>query len=155
MSASKAPVFRSTMFALIKTALAAQVGVEITYGSIPTSGADDFILIRSITKRGDFASLGAGSLKEFLDLDIIISCARGGDDTVASTGQSTQQIASERAWALLALIEARVRTDITLGIAQPFWVIVAKAQEIETTPDESVTGREAEITVTFTAETRI
>lgn len=153
MSASKAPVFRSTMFALVKTALAAQVDVEIAYGSLRTSDSADCVLVRSVIKRGDFASIGAGSLKEFLDLELLISCERGGDDVV--NGVPTQQTASERAWALLALIEARVRTDITLGITQPFWVLAAKAQEIETQEDDAYAGRFTDLAVTFSAETRI
>lgn len=153
MSASKAPVFRSTMFALIKSALAAQTTVQITYGSVPASLPDDFVLIRPVTKRSNFANIGAGTLDEYLDLPVVISCFRGGDDITG--GLPTQQISSERAWALLALIEARVRTDITLGIAQPFWVIQSKTDESETTPDEDTAGRLAELTVTFTAETRI
>ena len=153
MSASKAPVFRSTMFTLIKSALAGNPAVQITYGSVPPSEPDDFILIRPVKKRSNFASIGAGTLDENLDLPIVISCFRGGDDI--TSGIPTQQIASERAWALLALIEARVRTDISLGIAQPFWVIQSSTEEAETTPDEETQGRLAELTVTFSATTRI
>lgn len=155
MSASKAPVFRAAMSALIKTALAGQTEVGITFGSVPASEPDDMVFIKRVISRKDFASIGAGTLKEFLDLDVVINCFRGGDDIVAATGQSTQQVASERAWALLALIETRVRTDITLGLAQPFWVLTSRTDEVETNPDEEIAGRYSELTATFTAETRI
>jgi hypothetical protein len=141
------------MFTLIKAALAAQSDTEIAYGSIRVSETQDFVLLRAVTARSKFSdAVGAQRMAEYLDLDILISCDRGGDDFI--NGVPTQQIASERAWALLALIETRLRTDVTLtGLV--YWTFRSSAREVETNPDDSFAGRFSEVTATFTAETKI
>lgn len=152
MSVSKAPAYRAAMFTLIKTALVGQAEVEINYGLISPSKPDDLVLISAVGKSGQFKAIGAQSIDEYLDLRITISCARGGDDLV--NGVSTQQIASERAWALLALVETRVRSDVTLG-GLVNWCICSRAEEIESQEEDGIKDRYADITATFTAQTRI
>lgn len=126
--------------------MSAQPTVLVEYGSEPSSEPDDFILVTSVATYSDFANATGTSLNERLDLGLTISCARG--------GSNSQQTASERAWALLDLVEAKVRADIKLG-GVVLWCRRTKAQEDETRPDSANDGRYSTIFAVFSAESRI
>jgi hypothetical protein len=149
MSVSKGPTYRVAMFNLIKSVMpGAPNGVLVQYGSVSDSDVDDIVLVQTVSapSSGFADALGAGRMFEVLDLDITISCARGGN--------ASQQIASERAWSLLALIETAVRVDITLG-GLFIKCVRTKAIEAETQPDDEMAGRYGDLHVIFSAETRI
>jgi hypothetical protein len=149
MSVSKGPAFRAAMFTLIKTAMpGAPSGVLVQYGSVPDSDVDDIVLVQTVSapSSGFADALGAGRMFEVLDLDITITCARGDN--------ASQQLASERAWSLLALIETAVRADVTFA-GLLISCVRTKAIEAETQPDDEMTGRYGDLHVIFSAETRI
>ena len=143
MATSSIPAFR----AALRTRLAARAGlagVQITDGA-PANPAREMIALASTSAQQEYRGIGGpigASKQETFDLEVIVSVLREGRDT---TGADT------RAFALLAEIEAAVRTDPTVNST----VDVAEISAYQHEPRFTDTAREANLVITIQAQKRI
>lgn len=127
--------------------------VKVCYGHPGTNLPDDIVSIGNITSDSVVGPLGtARTREESLSIEVTFSCFRGGSD---------QQVVTERAYELLAMLEAYLTdagTSSSLqlslaGTVRRAWVtghILA-----ETEADLLSQGRVAEITAVVAADVRI
>lgn len=147
MATSIIPAAKAALKATLDTALAGQ-GVAVFYGLPYTNRPNELVAVANARESQEPRSLGNVSRTSNAELDIVVSVSYGGGD-----GQ--QQVVTERAFAVLALVEAALRSDPTLGST----VIAAQPGEIELveTDDEeaAAAGRFADITVTVLVAARL
>ncbi len=145
---SKAPAAKAAVYAACASLFSDPV--QVVYGHPGTNQEDDIVAVRGVRSLQDVATMGTGRAREeTLEIEVVFSCYRGG-------GEEAQQVATERAYALLGLLEDHLQTtDYTLG------GVVRLARVTESTlaesddPDVLAMGRVAEIAATVTCQVRI
>lgn len=135
---------------LIVPATAGMEYVQVVPGTPATYGAEDIVMVGRVSTDQGIAQLGTNrSREETLELEVIVSCYRGG-------GEDQEIAVQQRAFDILAVIEKDVRrTDTTLGgvVRQCF---LTHAETEGATPPELVDqGRFADVVATFTAQNRV
>lgn len=96
----------------------------------------------------DFAVLGngPGNMEEEFGVQVYIRCWTGG---------TIQKTSRDQALTIFQAIEAKVRTDMSLGgNATPYPVRIGQADLRQTTPDNAQKGRVAEIRFTVNVRNR-
>lgn len=146
---SAAPAFKNALVTLIRTAINDST-VLVTYGHPGLEVADDMVGVQKITSQQVIANMGARrSREETLTAEVIVSCYRGG-------GPEVEQVAGDRAYQLLGLIEQYVRvTDTTVGGTVRDCFLISHDSQGATDPALIAEGRVIEITATFEAHARI
>lgn len=146
---SAAPAFKTALVAAIKTAIN-DPAVLITYGHPGQELADDMVGVNKITSGQAPATMSTNRTREeTLTAEVIVSCYRGG-------GQEAEQVAGDRAYYLLGLIENHVRAvDTTLGGVVRECALTSHDSEGATDPALTAEGRVIEIAAVFTAKFRI
>lgn len=145
MATSTIPAFKSALIAQL-TARPGLAGVQVSYGYPGPVPEIEYIWVADIQGRQELALAGRRSRDETYSLTILIKT-----ETTGISG-AEQQTAVERAFALMAQIEAQLRTDPavngTVRVAQiegPIDLVELAGQE----------ARGALLTVTVQAEARI
>lgn len=153
MTASAVPVFKAALQTFLTTVYASQSPpVLISYGhpggpNLP----NDIVAIRDAHSDQVWAPMGQQRKEETIEQQLVVSCVRGGTD---------QKVVTERAYALLDLLDAAIRKpagDPTVG-GVCRWAVLGKEIDLaETTPDrfDMTKGRVAEVVATITAKVRI
>jgi len=108
------PAAKAYLFTLLSAQLAGdgRTSLKVFYDDPGTDILDDIIVVgkmanrvsKPYTMRGSMT--GRGSMWETYDLEVVVSCYRGGDQP---------QHVYERAWLLATQIESAVRADPSLG----------------------------------------
>lgn len=135
----------------IITAAINDPAVKVSYGHPgPVTGVVDVVAVRDAYSDIEWAALGARRKNETLGVDVVVSCRRGGTD---------QQTVTERAFALLDLIDTGIRNpsgDITIGGAVS-WGSFTQVTLTESNPQiyDMTKGRVAELFCTLTGTARI
>lgn len=146
MSGTKAAAFKLGLVDALTAAMPS--GVLVTYGHPGALSADDIVAVRSVSSDLAVATMSTNrSREETLTARVTFSCWRGGTD---------QQTVTERAYALLELLDTSLRvTDITVGGTVRDSMISGHELAEGEEPDDLTRGRIAEIDVTITARARI
>jgi len=112
---------------------------------------DALVGFSDVTVEQDVATMSTNrSREETLRLTVWVSVHADGE------GPDLEQTTSNRAYALLGVLEHHVRqTDTTLGGAVRQCFLTAHTSTGETDPDLLTAGRTIEIQATFTAQARI
>lgn len=125
--------------------------VLVAYGHPGTERPDDIVMFTGVRAAQSFATFGTNrSRDELIELDVIISVARGG-------GAEAEEVCGARAHALLEALDYYVRiTNTTLGISK-VWQTVLDRYETEgwTVENQQFQGRNIAILATFVASARI
>lgn len=141
---SAAPTAKAALVAALQAALGS--AVLVTYGPPGPNQPDDIVAVMDVRGGQVMATMGNRSREETLDIDVVISCYRGG-------GTEVQQTVTERAYALMASLEVYLKTtDPSIGGT------VRSNAGITThdmTEDATTKGRVAEIALTILAFARI
>lgn len=145
---SAAPTIKAALVAELQALYAAPV--VVSYGHPGADVEDDMVAVMDIRSTQEVATLSPmRKREETLDVDVVISCFRGG-------GPEAQQVATERAYALLALLESWVQGDgYTIGGTVRLGLLSRYDLAEATDPDILALGRVAEITATLTCSVRI
>lgn len=150
-TSSVAGAFKDAFVAIAETIwVPATSAVLVSFGHPGQSQPDDIVGFLDVRTEQDFATLGtARERNEIIQLDVLVSCYRGG-------GPEAEKVASDRAYELLGLLEASVRTtNITVGgTVMECWLISTDSSG-RTDPNEIANGRTIEVTATFQARARI
>lgn len=146
MASSTIPRVKAAVFAMATTAMT-DPEVLVCWGD-PDYLADDIVAVQGATANATLGPMGANARDERWTLFLTVSCFRGGTD---------QQLVTERAYDLFALLEAAVRADPTAsGTA---WQVIVAGHELNEalSVDESgaVLGRVAEIVARLEVRARI
>lgn len=146
---SQAGPFKEAFTAIITTAIADPT-VLVSFGHPGMSDADDIIGVGKVVSDQKQATVSPNrSREETIELTVCISIYRGG-------GIEQEQIASDRAYALLGLIEKYVRlTDTTVGGTVRDCFLTSHESDGSTDKDLLAQGRLIEVTAVFTARVRI
>ena len=149
MSTSSAATLKAALYSVCQT-LYANSEVFVSYGHPGTVNVNDIVSIGRVSGRQDYATMSPSrSREEELTLEVMYSVFRGGD-------MSQEQVAVERAYALLAQLETYCRTtDTTLGGVVRWCMLTDHSCESSADPDIVTVGRIAELTATFTAHVRL
>ena len=153
MTATKAPAFKAAMETVLRAAFASDPVVRVTYGLPDELLGDDYVMLGSTRTTWAPAVIyqGRPQRDEELRLIVVISC------TVAG-GQAAQKPATERAFALLDVLDDAIWADRTLGgVVRSAELEDAEAPEEEAYTDDggSVYGRMCSITLTVKAKARV
>lgn len=146
MSGTVAGAFKAAIYAKCLTLFPDPV--QVAYTAPLTYLADEIVGLGDITASLDPATMGTPrSREEVATLDLIISVYAGGDD---------QQAVTERAYAMLATLEADLRSDYSVGNLVR-WATVSghDLAEAPSVTDGVVVGRVAEIAATITYQQRV
>lgn len=145
---SAAPAVKAALYARCQALYADPV--QVCYGHPGTDQEDDIVSVAGARSTQDVATMTPNRPREeSLDVDVVFSVYRGG-------GPESQQVATERAYALLALLEDYLKTtDYTLAgtvrLARVTSHVLAESDD----PDVLAQGRVSEITATVTCQVRI
>lgn len=146
---SAAPAVKAAVHALVVTALASEPTVLVSYGQPAADGTplpNDVVGVLGVegtTEPGPMATTRPRD--ETLRVTVLVSSWRGG-------GPEVQQTVTERAYALLALVESAVRANPTLG-GTVRTAAVVEHDLAEDIPPQG--GRVAEISAVIESVTRI
>lgn len=132
---------RAAFIALLQ-ARAGLSGVQIGYGMPPGALQREHILFGAVDASQEYRALGTTRKFEDYTVSLFISVTREG---------TQQQAADERALALLAEVEACLRTDPTVSNT----VLTAEVSRYRMEPLASETTREARITLEVQTRARI
>lgn len=148
MSGTVAATFKAAILAMCQTAFPEPVQVTYTPPLPDQYLADEIVGLGDLEATLDPATMGLPrSREERGSLGLIISVFNGGAD---------QQTVTERAYAMLATLEAALRADYSVG-GVVRWATVS-AHELAEAPsvvDGVVTGRVAEMSLTITYQARV
>ncbi len=145
---SKVPLVKAALLTVCQSLYAQPI--QVAYGHPGTDLEDDIVSIQGARSSQDIATLATTRPREeTVDIDVVFSCFRGG-------GPEVQQVATERAYALLGLLEDYLKTtDYTLsGTARLARVTSHDLMESDD-PDLLALGRISEVTAVVTAQVRI
>ena len=151
MASSVAPALKAGLVAMLRTAFASDPAVLVSYGHPGPTSAPDIVGVMGVAADQSVATLAATQPREeSLRVTVLVSCFVGG-------GDGAQQAATERAYALLALVESALRTDPTVaGIVRKSQVESHDlAEDIAPAAAGTPIGRVAELAVVLRAEARI
>lgn len=151
--ATKAPAFKAAMLAMLEAAFAGDPEARVCYGLPDDLLSADYVMLgstktawtRAVTRNT------APSRAADLQLIVVISARVFG-------GEEAQQPATERAFALLDVIDAALDADPTVGgVVRDVELDEAEhAEDLAYTADGAlVVGRLADITLTIQAKTRV
>lgn len=143
---SAVPTVKAAMVTTLTTAMPA--GVQVCWG-VPDYDSDDIVAVQSASVVSTAGPMGGLRQRdERITLLLTVSCYRGGTD---------QQTVTERAYSLLALLEAALTIDPTLaGTARTVEVAGHDMVEAPSEDDQgSILGRVCEINVRVQIQTRI
>lgn len=145
---SRAPLVKAALFAACQSLYAAPV--QVSYGHPGTDVEADVVSVAGVRSAQDVATMTTSRTREeTLTLDVIFSSYVGG-------GPESQQTATERAYALLALLENYLQTtDYTLGGTCRLARMIDHTLAEPDDPDVLAAGRVAEITAQIQASVRI
>lgn len=149
-TSSVAPLFKDTFVALAQTAWAA-TDVLVSFGHPGQNQPDDIVGFLDMRTEQEPAAFGTKRPRwEMLELDVLISCYRGG-------GPDQEKVVSDRAYALLAVLEDAVHKGIgtTVGMTVMECFLARTTSDGRTNPDEIAKGRTIEVLATFQAKARI
>ncbi len=142
---SAAPTFKAALVTAL-AALPSLSGVLVTYGAPGRYQPDDIVAVMDIESDSEAATISPNRAREeTLSLTVVASCYRGGEDT--------QQVCTERAYVLIDIVEAYLRTtDPTVG-----GTVRGLLGPVSYSLEESLSeqGRTSEVTATFTVYARI
>lgn len=151
-SVTTAQTFKSNFYTAAVALLADQeVLVSFGHPGMEEQNWDDLVGFADLEVAQDVATMGTNrSREETLRLTVWISVHRDGE------GPTLEQVTSDRAYALLGVLEHHVRqTDTTLGGAVRECFLTAHTSTGQTDPDLLTAGRTIEIEATFTARARV
>lgn len=118
---STVPTVRAQLVSLL-AARAGLAGVQVEY-SHPLEGIDDEALYLGESRgTSQIPTVRAGrkARQEQYIIDVWVEVNRDGP---------TPQDASERSWALVGEVEDMLADDPSLGLSQPFWAVLAEAEQ--------------------------
>lgn len=146
---SAAPAVKAALFAMLNTAYAAEA-VRVTYGHPGRPDDADIVAAMDVWGEQEWAAMRAGGAtrEESLLLSVALSCYVGG-------GPEAQQPATERAYALLAILETALRADPTLGGTVRSAGLLSHEMVEATSPEVLTRGRVTDISAIVRAVTRI
>lgn len=151
MAASAGPAVKSALVSALTTAYAvSDPTVLVTYGHPGVVVVPDIVAVMGVEAEQDPGPMrvSPATREERLSVSVVLSAYVGG-------GQEAQRTVTERAYALLAVLETALRADITLGgvcrKAQLTSYVLAEPDD----PDTLALGRVAEIAAVVAVETRI
>lgn len=141
--------FKDAMVTAATTAIN-DADVMVCYGHPGTVQPDDIVSFGRVTSTQSPHTMSTNRTRwNTLTIDVTISVYRTG-------GADQEQVAGDRAYELLNLIEEYVRvTDTTLGGLVLYCFCTSHESDGYTDPQVIAKGRLIEITATFTAESRI
>lgn len=142
MATSTIPAFKAALLTALQ-ARAGLSGVQVTYGWPSGQVKRESIMLGGVTGTQEFRTVGATQKMENYSLTAYI--------TVIKEGSALQQSADERALAIMAEIEAELRSDLTVGNT----VLTAQVARYDLEPMASSETREARLTVTIDVMARI
>lgn len=126
--------------------------VQVTLGFPWPQTAQDIIGVGEVTSAIDYGPMGTQRARdEDVTVQVLVSVFRPG-------GQEVEQVASDRAYALLDAIEHHLRmTDPTLGGLLNRKPLLLTGHSMDSAPfaDDTAQGRTVEILATFTGSARI
>lgn len=150
-TSSVAPAFKDAFIVIANSIWnQASSAVLVSFGHPGQNQPDDIVGFLDVRTEQDPATFGTNrSREEVIELDVLVSCRRGG-------GPEVEKTTSDAAYALLALIENYVRTtDTTVGGTVRECFLIRTTSVGATDPRELAQGRTIEITATFQARARI
>ena len=145
---SAAPAFKAAVFAACKSIYAAPI--QVCYGHPGMDLEPDIVSVGDVRVTATQPVMSAARPREeVLELDVTFSCYRGG-------GPEAQQPVTERAYALLALLEEYARNDaqITFASSVRRALVVSHEMTEANTPELLAAGRSTQIVATIRAEAR-
>lgn len=145
MTASAIPAAKDAFLTICRAAIT-DTTVQFAYGHPGGNQGTDVVSVRDARSSLDWGSIGNQDKEEQLQLAFVISVRRGGTD---------QQAVTERAFALLDLIDDNIRqpVDASIGGTVLFGAIVeVQLQESNPVSYDMSKGRVAELYCTVTAE---
>lgn len=152
-TATVAAEFKNNLFEAVRDLMAdgPDTGyVLVSFGHPGTLDPDDIVSFARVSETQDFATVSTNRTRnEIITLEVEISCYRAG-------GPEVEQVASDRAYELLRMIETQVRvTDTTVG-GTVWWCFLASHDSTGSTdPARIETGRNIDITAVFEGRARI
>lgn len=152
-TATVAATFKNNFFTSVQALMAAgpdTAYVLTCFGQPGTLEPEDIVSFGRLSVNQTSATISPNRTRdEMLTLDVDISCYRGG-------GPEMEQVASDRAYELLRMIEQQVRvTDTTVGGTVRWCFLTSHDSTGATDPAMLEQGRAIDITATFTALARI
>lgn len=144
MATSSIPALKKNLLAALQ-GIAGFSQVQITYGAPLPNPSREYVWLGDVEGDEQPAALGAGRHSESYFLTVIIQAIREGVD---------QEAATERAYAFRDLIDAKLRTDVTVGGALGSgWAFVAGHFKLEELASDQQRG--ALLTIQVACEARI
>lgn len=151
-SATRAAAFKAAMVAAMRTLVTANDGVLVVYGQPGQQvlNYNDVVSFEDLTSDQSPANLSTNRAREeILALTVVVESFRAG-------GPEQEQVASDAAYALLALLERHVRvTDTTVGGTVRDCFLTSHRSQGFTAPEDLVQGRVCVVEAIFTAHVRI
>ena len=150
MAVSVAPQVKAALYNTCVSLYASQPEVQVAYGHPGTAMANDIVSIGNVSSRQEVATMSPNRPREeYITVTVTFSVYRGG-------GPDQEQVVTERAYALLGLLETQTRlTDTTLGGIVRWCYLVDTRCDGETEPDLIAQGRVVELSATFEARARL
>lgn len=143
---STVPTVRAQLITLL-TARAGLAGVTIEQCHPLEAIDDEAIYLGQSRTTSDIPTIRAGrkARQEQYTLDVWVEVVRDGP---------TAQSASERSWALVGEIEDMLADDPSLGLSQPFWAVLAEADQ-DAWVEDSRRGYVSRVRVGIQCEARL
>lgn len=154
MPTSAAPLVKAGLFAGLTTLFAADNLVGVIYGPKGGFSKPDIVSVQDVRTDVTPETMGPNRIRdEEHRITIVFAVSRAGPGDI-------QQTVTERAYALVATMDAWLQAPLgaTLAIAGPqlLWAMVQTLDLNEPdTPEAIAKGRQATVTATITARTRI
>lgn len=144
-----APAIRAALLELVRTALDGDPA-HVCAGHPGTYQPNDIVAVGiSSDAQSEMGPLSPSRKREeTVSLSLTISCYRGGGNEVA-------ELVADRAFELLATIEAALRTDYSIGGTCRFAALTAWRADEAVDEDILAMGRVTEIVATITCQSRI
>lgn len=142
MATSTVPAFKAALL----TRLAARTGlsgVQVSYGWPSGQVKRESMMLGGVSGRQEFRTVGATQKMEEYTLTIYVNVIR--------EGGALQQTADERALALMAEVEAELRSDLTVNNT----VLTAQLAGFDLEPMASAESRQASLTLSIDVIARI
>lgn len=102
MAASSAPKVKKALLELLEKELAGQATVHVTYAHPGAAIQQEAVYFGRTTSHETAKALGARRRDEEYELELVLDVAQDGDNA---------QVAEERAWEILAIIENAIRAN--------------------------------------------
>ena len=149
--ATAAPLVKAAMVSLLTAAFAADGSVTVSYGDPGQSITPDLVMVTDVEAEQEIAALRVRpSRDETLRVTVVISTFVGG-------GPEAQQPATERAYAIFAVLADAIRADVTVAgtcrMAQVAEHVMTEMAAADL--DASTQGRITGIAAVITALARI